>query len=97
MQATYTFTEQFKILLDSPQQIDFHIRSGDYFAFLATMMGFMEEALSVCAHDEIVDQQRKLARELRHDLRYVQANYQVSARPPEDIQIVPGKGNLMLK
>lgn len=80
-------------LKDSPQHIDFHIQTGDYFAFLATMMGFLEEALSKCESELVSERERNMARELRHDLRYVQANYQITPRQLVDIQTIPRNGN----
>jgi len=80
-------------LQDSPQHIDFHIQTGDYFAFLATMMGFLEEALAKCQSDLVSERERNMARELRHDLRYVQANYQITPRRLVDIQTIPRNGD----
>lgn len=82
------------MLFDSPRNIDFHVRTGDYFSYLATMIGFLEEALA--ARDEGGSSREKaLARELRTDLRYVQANYAITPRPLEDIQIVRPSGNIL--
>ncbi len=78
---------------DSPANIDFHIRSGDYFAFLATRMGFVEEALERCNSADVLEKERSMTRELRNDLRYVQANYEIMPREPVDIQTVRGKGD----
>ncbi|KND50816.1 MAG: hypothetical protein AB202_00215 [Parcubacteria bacterium C7867-007] len=83
------------ILNDSPQHIDFHIKTGDYFAFLATMMGFLEEALNNCESELVSERERAMARELRHDLRYVQANYQITPRQLVDVQSIRGGGNLL--
>lgn len=91
----YHSTSQPLVLRDSPEHIDFHIKTGDYFSFLATMMGFMEEALSRCESELVSEQERSLARELRHDLRYIQANYEISPRPLAEIQMIRGKGNLI--
>ena len=64
----YIRTDDTLVLRDSPEHIDFHIKTGDYFSFLATMMGFMEEALGKCESELVSEQERLLARELRHDL-----------------------------
>jgi len=96
MDQEYTLKERVMALFDSPKNIDFHIRSGDYFAMLATIMGFLEEALDTCVGEHGGnDRQRALAREVRHDLRYVQANYEIIPRKPEDIQLVRSKGNIL--
>lgn len=93
----YIRTDDTLVLRDSPEHIDFHIKTGDYFSFLATMMGFMEEALGKCESELVSEQERSLARELRHDLRYIQANYQIAPRPLSEIQMIRGKGNLIAK
>lgn len=93
----YAVSSNALVLHDSPENIDFHIRSGDYFAFLATMMGFLEEALGNCESELVSERERSLARELRHDLRYVQANYRIAPRELVDVQTVRGKGNQLKK
>lgn len=85
------------VLRDSPEHIDFHIQTGDYFAFLATMMGFIEEALGNCESELVSERERFLARELRHDLRYIQANYRITPRELGDIQMIRGSGNQLVK
>ena len=101
MQPEYTIREKITLLFDSPRNIDFHIRSGDYFSVLATMMGFIEETLAACGaeheNDSSNEKQRAIARELRHDLRYVQANYEIVPRAPEDIQLIRPSGNILLR
>lgn len=68
---------------DTPERIDYHVKSGDYLPLVATMMGFMEEALrnndSDAANERKTDIALKLARELREDLRYVGAHYRLVA------------------
>lgn len=66
------------VLRDTPEHIDFHIKTGDYFDFIATAIGFFEEALSESAVRE-----RALAEELRHDLHHVNAAYTIK---PKDAQ-----------
>jgi hypothetical protein len=97
MHFEYTIRSHASILSDSPQNIDFHIRSGDYFSFLATLMGFIEEAVASGENTEALERYRALARELRHDLRYVQANYAIVPRQLGDIQVVRPSGNLIKK
>ncbi|MDB5237502.1 MAG: hypothetical protein JWL88_604 [Parcubacteria group bacterium] len=89
----YVSSSNTLVLNDSPERINFHIESGDYFAFLATVMGFVEEALSKCESDLVSEREKFLARELRHDLRYVQANYKILPRSLGDIQEIRGGGN----
>lgn len=83
---------------DTPERIDYHIKSGDYIPLLATLMGFMEEALqsndSVAANERKTEIALKLARELRQDLRYVGANYFLTPRDEEDRQVLRS-GNVL--
>lgn len=95
MSSPYAIRSHVRVLADSPQNIDFHIRTGDYFSFLATLMGFMEETIATCGDNDLIEKHQKLARELRHDLRYVQANYSIVPRPLGDIQIIRPSGDLL--
>ncbi len=63
------------VLRDTPEHIDFHIKSGDYFNFLATAIGFFEEGLPESAAKE-----RALAEELRPDLCHVNAAYKITPK-----------------
>lgn len=62
------------LLRDTPERIDFHVQTGDYFAVLATALGFMQEALERCPEGE---RERQLAEELRKDLRYMNGKYSI--------------------
>ena len=93
----YAISSNALIINDSPERINFHIESGDYFAFLATIMGFMEEALGKCESDAVSEREKFLARELRHDLRYVQANYTILPRALGDVQEIRSSGNQIAK
>lgn len=95
MMLAYTLTPRAFTLRDSPEHIDFHIKSGDYFAFLATAMGTLEEVIAKCSSPEVTDAQRKLAKELRTDLRYVHANYKIE--PTDEIKTTHPSGNLFDK
>lgn len=95
MDNVYEIRETVSILFDAPQHLDYHIRSDDYFSFLATAMGVLEDALASCPATEKVALYQKLAHELRHDLRYVQANYTIEPRPLGDVQVIRPSGNLL--
>lgn len=79
---TYLIRSNSWLFRDTPERIDYHIKSGDYLPLVATIMGFMEEALmrtdSPAANDRKIEMALKLARELRKDLRYVGANYELT-------------------
>jgi hypothetical protein len=93
----YEISSTTVVLSDSPQHVDFHIQSGDYFAFLATMMGFIEEALNRCESHLVTEEERTAARSLRHELRYVQANYTITPRQLVDVQVVRGGGDQLVR
>lgn len=69
------------VIRDTPEHIDFHVKSGDYFAFVATMMGFIEETLrgsmAGTSTADMVTKQAALAKELRQDLRYLNTHYNI--------------------
>ena len=80
------------VINDSPDRLNFHVESGDFLSYLATRVGILEEFLTRC--DESATDQ---ARELRHDLRYVQAHYKVIPRNGGDIQSIRPAGNVLPK
>lgn len=82
-------------LLATPEGTNFHIQSGDYFAFLATIMGFLEEASTKCEQVCQSESERQLAHELRQDLRFVHANYKIVPRDFSEIQPVRPSGNVL--
>jgi hypothetical protein len=88
----YEISDKFQVLRDSPKRIDFHIRTGDYFSFLATMLGIIEDRMT---NGEDIEECVRMAHELRTDLRYVQANYAIRPRELGDIQMIRPKGNLI--
>lgn len=94
MAEMYQIRSSVLTLKDSPQHIDFHIQSGDYISYIATVVGFIEEALEL-RDGEVLGREKELARELRNDLRYVHANYRLIPRELGDIQTVQKKGNLL--
>jgi hypothetical protein len=91
---TLAFAPAF-ICNDSPERLDFHIQSGDYFSFLATKLGFLEEAVKKCV--SMSPEEQKIANELRHDLRYVQAHYKILPRSGAEIQDMRPSGDLFSK
>ncbi len=95
MQEHYLINARIRILRDSPKNIDFHIRTGDYFLYVATLVGALEEALGRGEYATHTEQERAIARELRNDLRYVHANYEIHSRSLADIQMIRPAGNLL--
>lgn len=70
----YTLTPSAAVLRDTPERIDFHVRNGDYFAFLATMMGFLQEGLERCPG---ASKEHELAVDLLKDLRHAHKTYNI--------------------
>ena len=93
--SLYTLTvSQHRFVHDSPERADFHIKSDDYLAFIATKLGFLEEALQRCASTNVSDEERVIAKELRNELRYAQAHYKMVPRSDGEVQTVRPSGNL---
>lgn len=92
----YAIRSQYFVIRDSPEQLGFHAKCGDYFSHLAAMMGFFEEALAKCG-STLTEREKGMARELRHDLRYMQANYKIVPRELEEIETIRPSGNLLAK
>ncbi|MFA6408293.1 MAG: hypothetical protein WCW36_02380 [Candidatus Paceibacterota bacterium] len=73
--AQYNPNSPMSVLRDAQEHIDFHIKTGDYFNFIATAIGFFEEGLAASAVRE-----RVLAEDLRRDLRHVNDMYQITPK-----------------
>lgn len=82
---------------DSPERLDFHIQSGDFLSFVATKLGFLEEAVMKCDASSLSGVEQSIANEVRHDLRYVQAHYKIVPRNGSEVQIVRPSGDLLSK
>lgn len=96
--ATYSIRQNIGYLLnDSPEHLDFHVKTGDYFAFVATLMGFVEESLARCDSGNVSEYEKKIAREMRNDLQYVHSNYKIVPRDPDEIEPVRPSGNILPK
>ena len=91
-----TYVQEVHQFLQSPSGTKFHIESGDYFAFVATLMGYLEEASGTCEQICKSPSERKLAHELRQDLRFVHAHYKIVPRDPSEIQPIQPSGNVLL-
>lgn len=87
---TYVIWSHSRLLRDTPEHIDFHIKNGDYFAFLAGALAFVEEKLESCDPSA---KEVAIARELRSDLRYVHSRYEIGRK--EKAETIRPKGNLL--
>ena len=56
-------------------RLKYHLQSADYFAFLATVFGILEEGLT--GAKENIDEEIALVRSIRKDLVYLQNEYHI--------------------
>ncbi len=77
--SPYHIVPSYFVLRDA-EEVDrerllFHINTGDYFAMVATALGFVEEKLS--SLEKTPSQELRLLRTLKSDLQYLHAHYAV--------------------
>ncbi|HUQ29989.1 MAG TPA: hypothetical protein VM103_00495 [Candidatus Paceibacterota bacterium] len=60
----------------------YHIQTGDYFAVLATVFGFIEEALEEAPHKEDAALSPRLMRSIRKDLQFAGAHCRIVPKNP---------------
>lgn len=75
----YAIRSSALLFRDTPERIDFHVKSGDYIALVATVMGFLQEGLERCPASK---KEHELAADLLKDLRHVHKHYRIV--PKED-------------
>ena len=86
----YTNTSDFTHPYSYPEQVEmrngpedrerlsklrYHLESSDYFAFLATIFGILEEGLTGKTGN--IDEEVELVRSIRKDLVYLQNEYRI--------------------
>ncbi|MES2014488.1 MAG: hypothetical protein V4437_01590 [Patescibacteria group bacterium] len=65
----------------NPREFIFHVENGDYFAMLATLLGFVEEAANKLeAEDEAMKIAASEIARLRENLIFLQANYKIEPK-----------------
>ncbi|MDB5245590.1 MAG: hypothetical protein JWN90_695 [Parcubacteria group bacterium] len=66
-------------------RLHFHVKTGDYFPMLATILGFVEETLDT--YPEISDSmpllEKDLIQSVRKDLMYLHEYYQIEVKMQE--------------
>jgi hypothetical protein len=64
------------------QQLEFHIKSGDYFPLLATIMGFLEEGIRQCEDGflTIAPIESEVIQNVRQDLLHLHKHYQIQPK-----------------
>ncbi|MDR3548486.1 MAG: hypothetical protein P4M11_09525 [Candidatus Pacebacteria bacterium] len=67
------------------EQLDFHLKTGDYFRVLGTILGFLEETLEGCSNQgapELIPLELDVIRDTKKNLDYLHENYRIT--PKED-------------
>lgn len=64
-------------------RLHFHLKSGDYFPTLATILGFIEETISSydAAPGSMPVLERELIQGVRKDLMYLHKYYEIDLKP----------------
>lgn len=57
------------------ERLEFHLQAGDYFPFLATVFGFLQETVKDCAKDNT---QYEFIQNVRKDLMHLHKNYRIT-------------------
>ena len=60
--------------------LEFHLESGDYFLYLASLLGFIEETLVAGDSEDSVKLQAEAVRATRRDLRALHQRYAIAPR-----------------
>ncbi len=82
-ERSYTLSPVFFLFRDSVEdarleRLAFHIEQGDYFPFLATVLGFLKETVEGSSAASDLDRaQAAFAGEMREDLLYLQEHYRI--------------------
>ncbi|NNM83974.1 hypothetical protein HKL94_02040 [Candidatus Parcubacteria bacterium] len=62
-------------------RLNFHLETGDYFPFLATLLGFVEETIASGDRSEDMNAiQLDAIKSARKDLSYLRDHYQITPR-----------------
>lgn len=62
--------------------LQFHIKTGDYFPLLATVMGFLEESIRKCEDGFMIiaPMESEVIQNIRKDLIHLHKNYQIEPK-----------------
>lgn len=67
---------------DRIERLTFHIEQGDYFPFLATVIGMLADTIATGdPSSDPAKTQRAFAEDLRNDLMYLHEHYTITPRP----------------
>ncbi len=59
------------------QRLEFHLKQGDYFPMVATVVGFIEEALKECKSDVV---KASTLATLKKDLMHLHKHYRITQK-----------------
>lgn len=62
------------------ERLEFHVKSGDYFPMLATILGFVEETLTQCGKSELAERQYTLLKDVKKDLMHLHQKYDIKKK-----------------
>jgi len=70
------------VMRDEPgstkENIELHVRADDYFPMMSTMLGFLEESISLCdPMDALSEAQIRAISAARKDLAYLHKHYRI--------------------
>jgi hypothetical protein len=61
-------------------RLEFHIKNGDYFPMLATILGFIEETIKQCDKSELAERQYALLKDVKKDLMHLHQKYRIEKK-----------------
>ncbi|HYF28742.1 MAG TPA: hypothetical protein VEA36_00040 [Candidatus Paceibacterota bacterium] len=80
----YALRSRYWIIRDADEErltrLTFHIEQGDYFPFLATVIGMLGETASRCGPAGMAQEQARFAEEMRKDLLHLHEHYTIAPR-----------------
>jgi hypothetical protein len=62
------------------ERLTFHLKTGDYFPMLATILGFAQETVAGCgcgADSDLLPLETGVLKDTRNDLMYLHKNYRI--------------------
>ncbi|MEK9160679.1 MAG: hypothetical protein AAB440_01405 [Patescibacteria group bacterium] len=62
------------------ERLEFHVKSGDYFPMLATILGFVEETIAQCGKSELAERQYTLLKDVKKDLTHLHQKYEIKKK-----------------
>ncbi len=73
--------------VDEPDDLErllFHVKAGDYFSTLATILGFVEETIKEQDHQEKMTYEINTLSQMKEDLVYLNDNFDIKPKRKKD-------------